>query len=84
MTSLRALKWIAVVVPILFLAGADVLRRTVFSDQPYVFIVAVVLFSLAILAVIGRLQHWSVIQNRQLTALLAVGRSAASSLDVDE
>ena len=72
------LRWLALVLPILFLAGVDVLRQTVFSDQPYAFpgvfgflltyaviTLAIVLFSHLVFVFILRLQAGVMARNRQ-------------------
>ncbi|MCH7706466.1 MAG: GAF domain-containing protein, partial [Chloroflexi bacterium] len=72
------LRWVAIVVPMLFIVAVDILRQTIFSHHAYVFpgyaglvftyvitLVAVVVFSYAIFGVIGRLQRSIVEQNRQ-------------------
>lgn len=72
------LRWVAIVVPMLFIVAVDILRQTIFSHHAYVFpgyaglvftyvitLVAIVVFSYAIFGVIGRLQRSIVEQNRQ-------------------
>ncbi len=72
------LRWVAIVVPALFIVAVDILRQTIFFHQAYVFpgyaglvftyaitLVAIVAFAYAIFGVIGRLQ-WSIVErNRQ-------------------
>ena len=77
--SLGWLRWVAITLPVLFLASLDVLRHTIFSQQlhtirgyigTYIFIaVAVIIFSYTIFALVERLQKKVVDQNRQLSAL---------------
>ena len=95
--NLRLLKWLGIVVPLLFFALADTLRHTVFPDQvylfpgtlglvsTYVFITAgVVLFSFAIFGFIGRLQRRITLQNRQLAALNEIAAAAAGKLELND
>lgn len=77
--NLGWLRWVAITLPVLFLASLDVLRHTIFSQQlhtirgyigTYIFIaVAVIVFSYTIFALVERLQKKVVDQNRQLSAL---------------
>lgn len=77
--NLGWLRWIAIMLPIIFLASLDILRHTIFSQQlhtiqgyivTYLFIAfAVIVFSYTIFALIERLQRKVVDQNRQLSAL---------------
>ena len=95
--NLRVLKWLAIVLPILFLALVDVLRHTAFSDQSYAFpgvfgliftyaaiVAAVVLFSHTIFAFIARLQRRVIDQNRHLTALNSVASATAEKLRLED
>ena len=95
--NLSLVKWLAVVLPILFLAAVDIFRQTVFSGQLYPFpglfgllftyaaiSVSVLMFSHAVFAFIARLQRKIIEQNRQLSALLAVGRAVSSPFDLEE
>lgn len=75
------LRWVAIVVPMLFIVAVDILRQTVFSHHPYVFpgyagliftyvitLVAIAVFSYAIFGVIGRLQR-SIVERNRLSQL---------------
>ena len=75
--NLRALKWLAIVMPLLLLVLVDILRQAVFSSQAYAFpglagllvtyavlLGSVVAFSYTIFAFIGRLQGRLIDQKR--------------------
>ncbi len=91
--SLQLLKWLAVVLPLLFMAGVDVLRREVFGDRlnsfpalftTYAFVaVAIIIFSYTIFGFIGRLQRRIVEQNRQLSALNTIAKTAAEKMKLE-
>lgn len=91
--SLQRLKWLAVVGPLAFVAGLEVLRSILepdlFRSWPgYVLTAGIVLvaalaFAEAIFAVIGRMQERLAQQNRELLALHQAGLAVASELDLD-
>ncbi|MBI4302064.1 MAG: GAF domain-containing sensor histidine kinase [Chloroflexi bacterium] len=88
------LRWVAVVLPILFLVGLDILRHTVFADALHsvpgfigtyaVLITAIVTFSLGIFALTDRLQQKVIHKNRQLSALNDIAKTAAAKLRLEE
>lgn len=98
--TLRHLKWLAIVAPLAFLAALYVLIHTVLHsihDFPGNLILlawaaaGVALFSFSVFAAIGRLERhvWEQNRaleqrNRELEALLAVGRAASASLVLPE
>ncbi|HUP31874.1 MAG TPA: GAF domain-containing protein [Gaiellaceae bacterium] len=98
--TLSRLKWLAIVAPLGFLAALYVLLHTVFYDLhhfPGILVLfawaagGVALFSFSVFALISRLERRVVEQNRrleqrnqELAALLAVGRAAASSLELPD
>ena len=98
--TLSRLKWLAIVAPLGFLAVLYVLLHTVFYSLhhfPGILVLfawaaaGVALFSFSVFALISRLERRVVEQNRrleqrnqELAALLAVGRAAASSLELPD
>ncbi len=97
LANLSLLKWAAIVLPIAFLVSLDVLRQTVFAGQTYVFLglpglvftyvfitVMVVLFSYTVFGFIARLQQQNVDQNRRLSALNEIARTAAAEPRLDD
>ncbi|MBI2871961.1 MAG: GAF domain-containing sensor histidine kinase [Chloroflexi bacterium] len=91
---MRILRWVAIVLPIVFLATIDVLRHTVFAAQLHtvrgfigvhvVMAVAVIVFAYTIFGFIGRLQHKIVDQNRHLSALNDIAKAAAAKLRLED
>ena len=87
--SLRALKWLAIILPLLFLAAIDRLRFFLFQDRSYssgglvfffgVLAIAIYLFSHGVFAVIGRLQNRILRQNDHLAALNSIAAISAES-----
>jgi signal transduction histidine kinase len=85
--GLGALKWLAVVLPLLFLGAADFIRQALFPGHFYgtwsrVFFfsalaVAISLFSHAVFRAIARLQGRILRQNERLAALHAIAAAAA-------
>jgi signal transduction histidine kinase len=90
--ALVHLRWLAIVAPIAFISVATFLLRGPAHDHLhhypgfiYVLLVlaaAVVVFSFAIFAVIGRVENEVVERNRQLEAVLAVTRATSSPLSL--
>jgi len=88
--NMRVLRWATIVLPILFLAGVDALRHTVFYAQlhtlpgfiaTYVALtIGVTLFTFIVFGMIARLQATVSQQNRQLSALNAVALASAQNL----
>ncbi|MBI2166241.1 MAG: GAF domain-containing protein [Chloroflexi bacterium] len=92
--STDVLRWVAIVLPILFLVGLDVLRHTVFAGALHsipgfigtnaVVIIAVVIFSYTMFTLIERLQREVVDRNRQLSVLNEIAKAAAAKLRLEE
>jgi nitrate/nitrite-specific signal transduction histidine kinase len=92
--SLRQLKWLTVVAPILFLAVVDYLRRSVEPElmQSWVgdllvggvVLFAVLLFSESIFGRIEQMQSTLERQNRELLALHDAGLDVAGRLELDD
>ena len=92
--ALVHLRWLAIVAPIAFISVATLLLRGPAHDHLhhypgfiYVILVlaaAVVVFSFAIFAVIGRVENEVVERNRQLEAVLAVTRATSSPLSLGD
>ncbi|MEE9284115.1 MAG: GAF domain-containing sensor histidine kinase [Dehalococcoidia bacterium] len=91
--NIHMLRWVTIILPILFLALVDVVRNLVFEERlsgladffaTYAVIaVAVGIFSYTIFGFISRLQRGLAERNQELGALLAVGKAVSSSLDLD-
>lgn len=89
-SELVRLRWLAIVAPVLFLTVVVYLVRGPVHDELHDFpgflyllvgvAAGVSLFSFAIFALIGSVEGQLVQRNRQLEAVLAVGRAASSSL----
>ena len=85
--NLNVLKWATILLPILFLAGLDWLRHTVFLNPLHtipgfvtiyaVLAIGVVFFSYIIFGFIGRLQKKVVDQNQHLLALNDIAKLSA-------
>lgn len=92
--STNVLRWIAIIVPILFLAGLDTLRHTVFAEALHsipgfigayaAIVTAVVIFSYTMFTLIDRLQRKIIDRNRQLSALNDIAKAAAAKLRLEE
>lgn len=92
--DMRTLKWMAIVLPILFLATVDVLRHTVFSQElhtlsgflfTYAILTAgVVAFSFTIFGIIARLQARVTEKNEQLSALNAIALASTQNLPLEK
>jgi len=88
--ELVRLRWLAIIAPVAFVSVVAYLLRSPAHEQLhsypgfiYVLLVlaaAVAVFSFAIFAVIGRVENELVERNRQLEAVLAVGRATSSPL----
>lgn len=86
--GLGALKWLAIVLPLLFLGAADYVRELLFPDYVSlgsrvfffgVLAVAISLFSSGVFRVVGKLQSRIVDQNKQLVALNSISTALAES-----
>ncbi len=92
--SLRRLRWLAIVIPLAFLATLDYVRHTLFVDQlhttggaVFVFVLvaaAVSAFSFVIFGLIGRLERRVIAQNRRLAVLNAIAAASARNLELAE
>ncbi|HSG14234.1 MAG TPA: GAF domain-containing sensor histidine kinase [Gaiellaceae bacterium] len=98
--TLGRLKWLAIVLPTLFLTSVWILLHDVAIELHRfpgilvlfpVTVLAVAVFAFGVFAVVSRLERRIVDQNRELEqrtseleAVLAVGRAAASSLELEE
>lgn len=90
---LRLLKWLGIVVPLLFLGGAEYLRGRLFPGEFYslgsrifffgVLAVAVALFSHGVFSLVDRLESEIVRQNEQLTALNRVAGALSESAGLE-
>jgi signal transduction histidine kinase len=92
-SGFRTLRWLAIVLPVLFIIGLNILLHTtlhVFHDFPGVLVVLGLLviltgaFSFAVFGLVERLERRILERNAMLAALVAIGREAGSSLDLDE
>jgi signal transduction histidine kinase len=91
--TLRNLKWLAVLAPLLFLAGLELLRQVIapefFHAWPgYVLLAGIVLlgtlfFAEAIFNLVGRLQARLAQQNRELLALHDAGLGILGELELE-
>ncbi|MFQ5826862.1 MAG: GAF domain-containing protein, partial [Dehalococcoidia bacterium] len=87
--NLRLLKWLAIILPLLFLVAVDILRHILFQDQPYspgsvvfffaILAVAIFLFSHSVFSLITGLQHRVLAQNTHLAVLNSIATAAAES-----
>ena len=91
--GLTRLRWLAILVPLAFVAALNYLLHTALSglhDFPGVLVVfalvagGIAAFSFAVFGVVSRLERRIVERNAMLAALLEVGREASSSLDLHE
>lgn len=92
-SGFRTLRWLAIVLPFLFIVGLNILLHTtlhMFHDFPGVLVVLGLLviltgaFSFAVFGLVERLERRILERNAMLAALVAIGREAGSSLDLDE
>lgn len=89
--TLRHLKWLAILAPLLFLAAVELLRQVIYPDlfrawPGYLLLSGVVLlgtlfFAEAIFSVVGRLQDRLTRQNQELLALHDAGLGILGELD---
>ena len=88
--SLTRLKWLAIIAPVAFLAIVGYMLHGPFHEAFHEFpvflyvmaflTVAVSAFSFLVFAIVGKLEQRILNQNRELAALLAVGRAVTSPL----
>ncbi len=92
-SGFRLLKWLAIVLPVVFIAGLNYLLHTAlhsYHDFPRLFYMLALLviltaaFSFVVFGIVERLERRVLERNAMLAALVAVGREAGSSLDLDE
>ena len=92
-SGFRTLRWLAIVLPFLFIVGLNILLHTtlrMFHDFPGVLMMLGLLmiltgaFSFAVFGLVERLERRILERNAMLDALVAIGREAGSSLDLDE
>lgn len=92
-SGITGLRWLAIVLPLAFIAGFHYLLHTglsAFHDFPGVLAVlalvaiGIAAFSYAVFGIVGRLERRILERNAMLAALVAIGREAGSSLDLDE
>jgi len=92
-TGITRLRWLAIVLPLAFIAGLNYLLHTGLSslhDFPQVVVVLAIVavgigaFSYAVFGVVERLERRILERNAMLGALVAVGREAGSSLELGE
>jgi signal transduction histidine kinase len=91
--TLRRLKWLAVVAPLAFLVGVDLLRHTVLPDLLHswpgqlvivgIVLVGVLLFTGAVFRIVERTQDGLVRRNRELLALHEAGLAIPSELSLE-
>lgn len=91
--SLTTLKWLAIILPLIFLGAVDRLRFAFFRDQLsspgslalfYAFLVAgVFLFSHVVFSVIAGLQNRVLARNRHLAALNLIAAAAGETPDLN-
>ncbi|MFQ5874986.1 MAG: GAF domain-containing protein, partial [Dehalococcoidia bacterium] len=92
--SIPLLRWVAIILPVLFLAVIDVLRHSVFSKPLHtlpdffsthvVIAIAIVIFSYTMFSFISRLQYKITEQNRQLFILNNIAKAAAEKPQLEE
>lgn len=89
----RTLRWLAIILPVGFIVGLNYLLHTAlhgFNDFPRILAVLALLvvltaaFSFAVFGLVERLERRILERNAMLAALVAIGREAGSSLDLDE
>lgn len=92
-SGITKLRWLAIVLPLAFIAGLNYMLHTglsAFHDFPGVLLVLVVVaagiaaFSYAVFGVVERLEQRILERNAMLAALVAIGREAGTSLDLGE
>lgn len=92
--SLSRLRWLAILVPLSFLAAFDVVRHHVFSAQLHslggsivfcaLLAVGISAFSFTVFGVIRRLERQVVERNEQLSALNEIAAASSQNLEMDE
>jgi len=91
--GISLLRWLTIVLPLIFISGLNYLLHTeleIFHDFPEVLGIltlvtaGIAAFSYAVFGIVARLERRVLERNAMLAALVAVGREANSSLDVDE
>ena len=92
--SVRALRWISVIVPTIFVVAFEIITRRLFDDvvPPWVHVVvalgavslAAFIFSTFVFATIGRLEREVRERNRRLAILNALAADTSESLDVEQ
>lgn len=92
--NLVRLRWLAIVLPLAFLAGLDYVRHIVWSDELYAFPGALVLygalalgvtaFSFTVFGLIGRLERRILQQNQELMALNRIAAASAKNIEVQD
>ena len=92
--SVRALRWISVIVPTIFVVTFEIITRSLFDDvvPPWVHVVvalgavslAAFIFSTFVFATIGRLEREVRERNRRLAILNALAADTSESLDVEQ
>jgi signal transduction histidine kinase len=92
-SGFKTLRWLAIVLPVGFIVGLNYLLHTAlhrFHDFPGVLVVLALLvgltaaFSFAVFGLVERLERRILERNAMLAALVAIGREAGASLDLDE
>src|SRR3972149_325601 len=92
--SVRALRWISVIVPTIFVVTFEIITRSLFDDvvPPWVHVVvalgavsgAAFAFSTFVFATIGSLEREVRERNRRLAILNALAADTSESLDVEQ
>lgn len=92
-SGFRTLRWLAIVLPVGFIVGLNYLLHTALQgldEFPGDLLVLALLvgltvaFSFAVFGLVERLERGILKRNAMLAALVAVGREAGSSLDLDQ
>jgi nitrate/nitrite-specific signal transduction histidine kinase len=86
--DMHRLRWLAIVLPVVFLSSLDVLRHTALSGILHTvpgfiavnsaMVVGVVVFSYSMFGLVGKLQRKVMDQNRQLQGLNSIAKAAAA------
>ncbi len=86
--NMHRLRWLAIVLPVVFLSSLDVLRHTALSGPLHTvpgfiainsaMVVGVIVFSYSMFGLVGRLQRKVLEQNRQLQGLNSIAKAAAA------
>lgn len=92
-SGFRVLKWLAIILPVIFIAGLNYLLHTAlhkYHDFPQILYVLALLvlltagFSFVVFGIVERLERRVLERNAMLATLVAIGREAGSSLAIDE